>query len=142
MFFFHLPRLEKLDISFSDLNQFEQDFRIELFRVSRSKLKELKISKCELVNSSSLKIFTSYLKLREICISYNNFLPFPENFNLGESKNTLNKILAISCGFQDKNVIKAIIDCKKLKYLILDQNYNLKKQAGLTLGLQKILRKS
>lgn len=135
--FLDLPNLEMLDMSYSLLNLYEQDLNIDHIGCSRSTLKKLNIDGCKLLNPSSLLIFTSFPKLREISISCNCFKAFPENFELGESRNTLNKIIAISCNLQDKNIVKALTDCINLKSLILDENSNLEMAGKVTFGISK-----
>jgi len=135
--FLDLPKLEILDMSYSFLNMYEQDLNIDHIGCSRSTLRELNINGCKLVNPSSLLMFTSFPKLREISISYNCFKAFLQNFKLGDSRNTLNKIIAISCDLQDRYIVKALTDCINLKSLILDQNFNLGKAGKVTFGISK-----
>lgn len=85
-------------------------------------LKELKAIDCELSHPSALQNLTSFPGLKMIDISENHFKSLPENFALGNSKETLKKIVARYSRFQGKNIIAALTGCKNLESLVLNGN--------------------
>jgi len=120
--FFDSLKLEKLDISYIILENIQQGLNFECFGSLKDTLKELKAIGCELSYPSVLQTLTSFPGLKTIDISENYFKSFPENFALGNSKETLQKIVAKYSYFQDKNIIAALSDCKNLESLVLNGN--------------------
>ena len=129
---FDCKKLEKLEISYISLSQFEQE--LNSGNLNMPALKELVAVGCRLTRPSSLEILTSFPKLEKINISENRFCSFPDGFSLGISKDTLITITAKWCSFRDKNIIEALTDCKRLEVLILHGNRGLKEYDIITFG--------
>lgn len=131
---FNYPKVERIDISTTQLNTIESELKFPRFKRARKVLRELVIADCQLARSTILGIFTNFPKLEKLDISKSSFCPFCQGFSLGDSKNSLVQIKAEDSNFGEKYIIKALTDCQNLEVLLLKHNSNLAKISSVEFG--------